>query len=467
MIFSQLIFVLFISIVFVFLGVVRHNRLRKLFLLAASYYFYAYWDWRFCGLLLLSTIVDFWIGQTLKRSESERFRTVLLMTSLVVNLGMLGFFKYYGFFVESMQTMLAPLGWNLASLEIVLPVGISFYTFQTLSYTIDVYQRKLDVCDDIFDFALFVSFFPQLVAGPIVRASEFLPQLNEYRPLSSDRFYLGFRQFTFGLVKKVLIADQLATVVDFSFENAGAMNGVSTWIGAICYTGQIYCDFSGYSDMAIGVARAMGYDFRPNFDHPFAGNSLTTHWRRWHISLSTWLRDYLYIPLGGNRKGKARTYVNLLLTMLLGGLWHGAAWRFVVWGAIHGSALAFEKRFDIHTKIAKGSVLTKLVGWMYMMLVVVVAFVFFRAETYAQALTILQHMFDSRTFFEGTHWVPVRALLCLAFIAITHLISITRFRDVVELKADRWYTPVILFTLIYLVLVFQPTIFKPFIYFQF
>ncbi|MEL7499320.1 MAG: MBOAT family O-acyltransferase [Planctomycetota bacterium] len=467
MIFSQFIFVLFISVVFSFLVLVRHNRARKLFLLAASYYFYAYWDWRFCGLLLLSTIVDFWIGHALKRTDNERSRTCLLLISLAVNLGMLGFFKYYGFFVESMQTMLSPLGWNLSSLGIILPVGISFYTFQTLSYTIDVYRRKLDVCEDIFDFALFVSFFPQLVAGPIVRASEFLPQLNEYRPLTGTRFFLGFRQFTFGLVKKVLIADHLAMVVDFSFENAGAMDGISTWVGAICYTGQIYCDFSGYSDMAIGIARGMGYDFCPNFNHPFAGNSLTTHWRRWHISLSTWLRDYLYIPLGGNRKGKIRTYINLLLTMLLGGLWHGAAWRFVAWGAIHGSALALEKRFDIHTRIDQGSTLNKFFGWAYMMLVVVIAFVFFRAESFGQAIIIIKHMFDPTTFFTGTHWVPLRAVLCLMFIAATHAISMTRFRHVVELKPDRWYTPVLLFTMIYLVLIFQPTSFKPFIYFQF
>lgn len=467
MIFSQLVFVLFMGVVFLFLALVHNNRARKLFLLLASYYFYAYWDWRFCGLLLISTVVDYIVGQGLKRAEQRYQRRALLLVSLTVNLGMLGFFKYYGFFVASMQVLLEPLGWHLQTLNIILPVGISFYTFQTLSYTVDVYGRKLDVCDDFFDFALFVSFFPQLVAGPIVRASDFLPQLNEYRPLTASRFFLGFRQFVFGLFKKVLIADNLATVVDFIFENAGVMNGMTVWLGAICYTGQIYCDFSGYSDMAIGVARAMGYDFCANFNHPFAATTITDFWRRWHISLSTWLRDYVYIPLGGNRKGKARTYVNLLLTMLLGGLWHGASWKFVLWGAMHGSALAVEKRFTIHDRLATRRRLTQMIGWGYVMVTVVVAFVFFRAETFDVAATMVERMFAVRGFGSGVHWIPVRALLCLLAIVLAHSLSVTRFRQAVELRPDRWYTPTILFLMVYSVLLFRPTGFAPFVYFQF
>lgn len=467
MLFSQFIFVLFIAAVMLFLVVVRNNRVRKLFLLLASYYFYAYWDWRFCSLLLFSTVVDYAVGQALKRTQAEKKRRLLLFVSLACNLGLLGFFKYFNFFVESLQAFLSPLGLHVGTLNIILPVGISFYTFQTLSYTIDVYRKQMEPCDDFWDFALFVSFFPQLVAGPIVRAADFIPQLNEYRPLTRDRFYLGFHQFVRGLVKKVLIADHLAMVSDFTFDNIGAMDGWTIWVGVLCYTGQIYCDFSGYTDMAIGIARAMGYDLCKNFDHPYTATTITAFWRKWHISLSTWLRDYLYIPLGGNRKGKVRTYINLILTMLLGGLWHGAAWTFVFWGFMHGCALMLDKRFNLSKRLDNARFFWKGLGWFYTMLVVIVAWVFFRSPSFESAWICLQKMFIPSHFNEGFHWISLRAVILLPVLAAFHAVSATRWSRLVELPADRWYTPVILFLLIYLVLLFQPQEFTPFIYFQF
>ncbi len=343
----------------------------------------------------------------------------------------------------------------------------SFFTFQALSYTIDVYRRQLKTCDDIWDFALFISFFPQLVAGPIVRASDFLPQLKEYRPLTRDRMFYGFSQFVRGLVKKVLIADHLAMASDFTFANAGTVDGWTMWLGVLCYTGQIYCDFSGYTDMAIGTARATGYDFNPNFNHPYVSTSITEFWRRWHISLSTWLRDYLYFPLGGNRKGPRRTYLNLMVTMLLGGLWHGAAWTFVFWGFWHGAALAVDKRFNIFRRLQEAPLPVKLLGWLATMLIVITGWVFFRAPDFQTAQLCLMRMWDFSSFNQGVHWISFRAVICLPVLAAFHLISVTRFSQWTELKPNHWITPAILFFLIYLVLIYQPEKFMPFVYFRF
>jgi alginate O-acetyltransferase complex protein AlgI len=467
MLFTQLVFILFATITLAFLALVRHNRARKLFLLAASYYFYAYWDWRFCGLLLISTIVDFCVGQGLKRVEAGTWRRVLLGASLLCNLGILGFFKYCNFFIETLQSLLAPLGWRVDTLSIILPIGISFYTFQTLSYTFDVYRRKMQPCDDPLDFALFVAFFPQLVAGPIVRAATFLPQLKSLRPLSSERLFLGFRQFTYGLVKKLLLADNLAMVSDFAFSNSAGLDGWAVWLGVLAYAGQIYGDFSGYTDMAIGMARAMGYDFTKNFDHPYLSCSPREFWRRWHISLSTFLRDYLYIPLGGNRRGPVRTGINLMVTMLLGGLWHGAAWTFVFWGALHGAALVFDHVFDIASRVERGGPVGRLLGWLGTMLLVLIGWVFFRSPSISAAFACLAKMFVPTAFAEGIHWISLRALLALSPMAIFHGLAGTRWQRYKDLSPQRWYTPAILFLLVYLALLFRPEDFTPFIYFQF
>ena len=468
MLFTQIEFLTLLGVVVVFLLTVRHHRSRKVCLLLASYYFYAHWDWRFLGLILASTLCDYGVGLGLARARRPGRRRWLLLASLACNLGILGFFKYYNFFCEAIGATLAPLGLQVQTLEIILPVGISFYTFQTLSYTIDVYRRRLPTCRDLLDFALFVGFFPQLVAGPIVRAADFLPQLAEPRRLTWERAFLGGRQFVFGLFKKVFIADRVALFVDEVFANAGAYDTVTSWLAVLCYAIQIYCDFSGYSDMAIGAARLLGYDLRENFRHPYLARSVSEFWRRWHISLSSWLRDYLYIPLGGSRHGTGRTYRNVLITMVLGGLWHGAAWTFILWGAWHGLALVLSYWLTARLSVPRYRLawrrLADGLGWMSTMLVVLIGWVFFRAEGHTQALRLLRQMFLPG---EGVTWIHPVALEGLLLVVLGHVLQATRYLKLRELSPTAWYTPAILCLLLWLVLVFPPRGFNPFIYFQF
>jgi alginate O-acetyltransferase complex protein AlgI len=465
MLFTQIEFILFFIAVFSFLLICKNIRWQNRMLLVASYYFYAYWDWRFLSLIFISTLVDYIIGKKLDSTDSTNSRKALVTISLIVNLGLLGFFKYCNFFIDSAAAILAPFGIHTQTLNIILPVGISFYTFQTLSYTLDIYRKRISHCSNFFDFALFVSFFPQLVAGPIVRAADFLPQLQTPRTITMDRVYSGIRQFIFGLFKKVFIADRLAMFVDVVFENAGAFDGVTTWLAVIAYAIQIYCDFSGYSDMAIGLARMMGFDFRANFNHPYIATSIQDFWHRWHISLSTWLRDYLYISLGGNRKGEIRTYINLMLTMLLGGLWHGASWTFVFWGGFHGIALAFN-RMITHGKHdqPKTSFIQTIIGWIITMIVVLVGWVFFRSPTFIGAIQMLHQMFIP---VSGIGWYHPFAIVCLVLVSINHLLYALKQERFIELPMNAWYTPVVLFVLIWLVLLYHPVGFQPFIYFQF
>lgn len=318
---------------------------RNVFLLVVSYVFYAFWDWRFLSLIVLSTGVDFVcarrMGALPDTSANAPARKRLVAASVVVNLGFLAFFKYSGFFARSLADALATLGMTveLPVLNVVLPVGISFYTFQTLSYTIDVYRGRLQPEPSLVRFAAYVAFFPQLVAGPIERARDLLPQLREPTLLTRDGLHTGAFLMGWGLFKKVVIADNVARIADAAFALPEA-NGLQVLLGAYAFAVQIYCDFSGYTDIARGCARMMGFELSLNFDLPYVAQTPSDFWRRWHISLSSWLRDYLYIPLGGNRKGPRRTWINLMLTMLLGGLWHGAAWTFVAWGAFHGALLA-------------------------------------------------------------------------------------------------------------------------------
>jgi alginate O-acetyltransferase complex protein AlgI len=468
MLFTQIEFYFLIAAVFAAILAVRNHRAQKAILLAASYYFYAYWDWRFAGLLLACTAVNHWLAGRMEGSCPRR-RKRLVTVALVYSLGVLGLFKYFNFFVDSFRTMAGIPPESGSTLDLILPVGISFYTFQTLSYTIDVYRGNLRHFRSFADFALFVAFFPQLVAGPIVRASEFLPQLETPRTLSWDRAYDGFRQFALGLFKKVFIADRLASFVDPGFDNAAALGGLTLWIVVLAYAVQIYCDFSGYSDMAIGLARAMGYDFTRNFDHPYLATSVQDFWRRWHISLSTWLRDYLYVPLGGNRRGPVRTYANLIITMVLGGLWHGANWTFVIWGAWHGAALAIDRFFSRGKRNpATGSrhsgLFSKLAGWAVTLLVVLIGWVFFRSPDLPAALTILGRMF---TFADGIAWYQPFAIGVLGGIALYHALLAAGKSAWFELKPDTVRSPAILFTLIWLVIAFYPREFQPFIYFQF
>lgn len=346
MLFNSVTFLIFFLIVYsLYLLLQGRLRLQNQLLLISSLIFYGWWDWRFLFLMLFNISVDYLVGNALSRAEDPRRRKLLLWLSLSTNLGILGFFKYFNFFLDSLSKILVPLGVSssVPYLNIILPIGISFYTFQAMSYVIDIYRKTLKPAPSFLEYATFVCYFPQLVAGPIERASHLLPQVLAPRRLTFEKFWEGSYLIGWGLFKKVIIADNLARIVNPVFSSGGPYDGVTVLTALYAFAFQIYCDFSGYSDMARGLGRVMGFDIMWNFNLPYLATNPADFWRRWHISLSTWLRDYLYIPLGGNRKGTLMTYRNLFLTMLLGGLWHGAQWTFVLWGAYHGFLLLLHR----------------------------------------------------------------------------------------------------------------------------
>jgi len=417
-IFSSWIFAWFFVAVFVVYWALPSRRGRHVFLLGASYLFYMSWNAWLVTLIIAMTVFDYCIALGLAASDSGRRRKLLLVLSLVGNLGTLAIFKYADFLTLSLQSLLASAGihTNLSTLSIILPIGISFHTFQTLSYTIDVYHRRIEATRSIVDFALFVAFFPQLVAGPIVKAADFLPQLATDKRFDWDRLASGAQLFLVGLTKKLLIADQLAGLVDPVFAEPHRYVTRDLWLAMFCYGGQIYCDFAGYTDMAIGAARVLGFDFKPNFANPYLSTSLSDFWRRWHISLSTWLRDYLYIPLGGSRSGRLLTCRNLMITMLLGGLWHGASWTFVIWGAIHGAALVIAKLCVASRKPrarpagGPGDWARACCCWAATLLLVHIAWIFFRCQPMRDGLTGLTEptvvALQRAAYFTGHLFVP-------------------------------------------------------------
>ncbi|TYA71876.1 MBOAT family protein [Seonamhaeicola marinus] len=349
MIFNSVAFLVFFVIVFVlywFLGK-KHLKIQNVLLLIASYFFYGWWDWRFLSLIIFSTVIDYILGIIIDASiKRKKFYLIL---SLISNLGLLATFKYFNFFISSWVDFCALLGYDvgISTLNIILPVGISFFTFQTMSYSIDIYRGDLKPTKNFINFATFVSFFPQLVAGPIERASNLLPQIANQRVWSHKKFKEGLFQIIVGFFRKVVVADSIGSMIDGIYNAPDIHNASSILMAVVLYSFQIYFDFSGYSDIAIGTAKLLGFEFKRNFNLPYFSSSITEFWRRWHMSLSTWLRDYLYIPLGGNRNGRIKQYRNLFLTMLLGGLWHGSSWNFVIWGAAHGILLGVEKRFNL------------------------------------------------------------------------------------------------------------------------
>lgn len=467
MLFTQLEFLVFFVAVFLCAWLVPGNTVRKGLLLVASYYFYAYWDYRFLALILFSTVVDFAAGMQIYASSSPRVRRAWLLISLCSNFGLLGFFKYFNFFIDSASAVFQPLGWSIQTLNIVLPVGISFYTFQTLSYTIDIYRRQLEPTRSSLDFALYVAFFPQLVAGPIVRAVELLPQLASRPAWDAAQVYDGFQQALRGVLKKVLLADRLGELVDVVFAGPELYSGATVWLAVLGYAGQIYYDFSGYSDMAIGFARMLGYEFPINFRHPYLATSIQEFWRRWHITLSTWLRDYLYFSLGGSRCKPARIYFNLMVTMLLGGLWHGAAWTFVLWGALHGLALCVERRIratSVTTRNEAPGAAWLLARWAITMAIVVIAWIPFRAGDMQTTAIVVRQLF---AFDSGIAWFPPLPIAVLLIMVIEHLLWLTPLRGAMRLPYDRWYTPVLTAIALWCLLVYAPQGFQPFVYFQF
>jgi alginate O-acetyltransferase complex protein AlgI len=413
-IFSSPRFLAFLVVLLALLALPIRLRAKLLVLAAASCLFYAAWDVRYLALLIGVSVVDYWAAAKIHASDRAGTRKAWLALSMVSNLTLLGYFKYTNFLIENVNGL---FGAHVPALRILLPAGISFYTFKTMSYTIDVYRKEIQPCRSWLDYVTFVTFFPELIAGPIVRASVFLPQMQREIGPTRARLSLGTSIFLFGLMKKLVIADPIASVVDPVFADVGAYSGASLWVAALGYAIQIYCDFSGYSDMAIGVAKMIGYDLPENFAMPYLSGDITEFWRRWHITLSSWLRDYLYIPLGGNRRGLGRTYVNLAATMLLGGLWHGSSWNFVVWGALHGVALAIHRWLTSHPSWRP---LPNVVTGPFTFLFVILAWIPFRCTTFGSTFTMVKKMF---TLQPGFHWVPSSVLIGAAVMVVAHVVG--------------------------------------------
>ncbi|MFD3191552.1 MBOAT family O-acyltransferase [Sedimentitalea sp. HM32M-2] len=473
MLFTELTFWLFFAIVAGLYVLLPHKAQNRM-LLVASYVFYGAWDWRFLSLILLSTLVDYAVGLRMATETRQDRRRQLLGVSLAVNLGMLGVFKYLGFFVDSFQALLAGAGYaaDPFMLSIVLPVGISFYTFQTLSYTIDIYRREMEPCRDALDFALFVAFFPQLVAGPIERAKNLLPNIAAPRVLSWEALGRGAVLCLLGLIKKIVIADAIAPSVDAVYASPDPTRAdviLATWLFAI----QIYCDFSGYTDIARGVAKMLGFRLMRNFAQPYFAIDPQEFWRRWHISLSSWLRDYLYISLGGNKGGPRKTYRNLMATMTLGGLWHGAAWNFVLWGLYQGALLAVHRVLaGTHKRSGEGARRSPL-AWAGRVLVMALFFqvvcygwLLFRATSFAQIVDFTQRLFTGPAGLSLPS-IPIAAWLAMAFLLVWDML-IERSGDVrfyqswpLALRAATYAG------MIYLLAFGATTATSAFIYFQF
>ncbi|MDO4728066.1 MAG: MBOAT family O-acyltransferase [Bacteroidota bacterium] len=433
MVFNSIDFVIFLSIVFVVYWYFTNQnlRLQNLFLLTVGYVFYGWWDWRFLIFIMFSTLVDYTAGRLLKNQENATKRKLLLYMSLITNIGMLCYFKYYNFFIENFVEAFSFFGRkpNITTLNIILPVGISFYTFQTLSYTIDVYQRKLEPSRDIVAFASYVSFFPQLVAGPIERAKSLLPQFYKKRIFDYSKAVDGMRQILWGLFKKIVIADNCVQYVDVIFDNSSLYSGSVLVLGALLFAFQIYGDFSGYSDIAIGISRLLGFNLTRNFHFPYFSRDVAEFWRRWHISLSTWFRDYLYIPLGGSRGGIMIKIRNTFIIFIVSGFWHGANWTFILWGVLN--AIYFlpllilnKNRINIGV-VAEGKIFPNLRETLQMFFtfgLIVLAWIFFRADNIGHAFIYISNIFSPSlfTFPELSHFPKIdRQIIILVIFIVT------------------------------------------------
>lgn len=434
MLFNSLEFAVFLPIVFM-LYWFAFNQKRKwqnLLIAASSYIFYGWWDWRFLVLIFFSTLVDFTVGKELGKTTVISKRKTLLWLSICVNLGLLGFFKYYNFFLDNFKSAFTFFGSEISanSLNIILPVGISFYTFQTLSYTIDVYRKNLNPTHNFISFAAFVSFFPQLVAGPIERATNLLPQFYKSRKFEYSQGVDGMRQILWGVFKKIVIADNCAVYANYIFENSSEMSGSTLFLGALFFTFQIYGDFSGYSDIAIGTAKLFGFNLMQNFAYPYFSRDIAEFWRRWHISLSTWFRDYVYIPLGGSRGGAWSKIRNTFIIFLVSGFWHGANWTFIVWGGLNAIyflplLLLKKNRKNMGHIVAEYSSypnIKEIFQMLITFLLTVLAWIFFRAENITHAFSILNEIFSKSFFtipyYEGLGFAKSLLVLILIFIII-------------------------------------------------
>jgi len=483
MLFNSIDFAIFLPIVFVVYWFVtsKNLKLQNFFIVAASYLFYGWWDWRFLSLIFFSTMVDYLVGLGLLKEENQIKRKILLLISVFVNLGFLGFFKYYNFFLENFIKVFSFFGTEIKanSLHIILPVGISFYTFQTMSYSIDVYKRKMEPTKDFIAFAAFVSFFPQLVAGPIERATNLLPQFYKKRAFDYSKAVQGMRQILWGLFKKIVIADNCAVYANLIFNQSASYSGSTLVLGALFFTFQIYGDFSGYSDIAIGTSRLFGFELMKNFNFPYFSRDIAEFWRRWHISLSTWFRDYLYIPLGGNRGGTLIKVRNTFIIFIVSGFWHGANWTFIVWGMLN--ALYFlpllltnknRKNMEI---VAKGKLLPGIKDLLFIFLTfiqVLFGWIFFRANNISHAISYISKILSPSLFtipkFAGMDKALPIIILVIIFILIEWFgregeCAISRI-------VQNWYRPIrwsLYSFIIFLIGMFMPSVESPFIYFQF
>lgn len=427
MLFNSFEFLVFLPIVFLlYWFVFRERKWQNLLVVVASYIFYGWWDWRFLCLIALTSFFSYASGLLLERYEGHRrWQQVVSAANIVLNLSILGTFKYYNFFVENLDALFGMMGYHLdwVTMNVILPVGISFYTFQALSYSIDVYQKKLPATHDIVEFFAYISFFPQLVAGPIERATNLLPQFQRDRQFDYAKAVDGMRQILWGLFKKIFIADNCAYTVNAFWDSYSGMNGLSLMILGILFTFQIYCDFSGYSDMAIGTARLFGINLMRNFNFPYYSRTIPEFWRRWHISLMTWFRDYIYFPLGGSRCARWKVIRNTLIVFFVSGLWHGANWTFICWGLYHACLIAVFILFGINTKskdiVAQGRLLPSLKEFCQMAVtfaLVIIGWIIFRAENMTQACEFITRMFT--TLFDDYHITAGRKHLAYGFLLL-------------------------------------------------
>ncbi len=486
MLFNSIDFLIFLPIVFIiYWFVVNKNiKLQNLFIVIASYVFYGWWDWRFLSLIIFSTMVDFIIGLKLENQKNQKKRKLFLWVSILTNLGLLGFFKYYNFFVENFITAFSFLGYEFSpsTLNIVLPVGISFYTFQTLSYTIDVYKEKLKPTKDFIAFAAFVSFFPQLVAGPIERATHLLPQFFKKRVFDYQKAVDGMRQILWGFFKKMVIADNCAIFANEIFNNSDQYSGSVLVLGAFFFAFQIYGDFSGYSDIAIGTSRLFGFDLKQNFAFPYFSRDIAEFWRRWHISLSTWFRDYLYIPLGGSRGSVWKKVRNTFIIFIVSGFWHGANWTFISWGAVNAFfflPLLLSKKNRIHTNaIAAGKSFPNIKEFFQILItfcLTLLAWIFFRAENISHAINYLSDIFSQSLFtipnlednrVLKNYLIPIYLII---FLIVIEWISRNDAYGIEKIlvKQHRLFRWLFYAFILFLIGTFMRTEETPFIYFQF
>lgn len=468
MVFNSYTFIVFFAVVLFLHNLPFNWTIKKVNLLLASYLFYAVWSPPFIILLLFSTILDFILGKSLYKETNHLKRRLLLTLSLLGNLGVLGYFKYGGFLMENFSILMATMGMEYQPMksDIILPIGISFYTFQTLSYSLDMYKKKYAPEKSLLDFSLFVTFFPQLVAGPIVRPDELLPQFKIPHVASRIQLSQGLLLLTLGLFMKVVLADSLlAEPAEEVFGSDSVLNTLDAWTGVLAFSGQIFYDFGGYSTCAIGIALCLGFSIRDNFLYPYAAVGFSDFWKRWHITLSSWLRDYLYIPLGGNRHGVVRTYIALMITMLLGGLWHGAGWTFVVWGGLHGMYLWVEK--FIRDKTQK-TIPPRFLYALLTFFLINITWVFFRATDFTNAWNLLKSMFY--LYPDGKVVLDYLSIIKVGLIMSTTLIFHWKLRErrvIAEFSKLPWWALGILWACMLILLIWSQESTSSFIYFQF